>query len=454
MENPKAPDSIYRTYDVRGIYGKEINEDTADKIGAAFAQYIGHGKRVAFGRDIRHGSREMSERMLAALSGNGLDVMDLGLVPTPMVYFTIRHNGLDGGIMVTASHNPKEWNGFKIFGANGKILGMGSGLEDIKRIVDSGMKGAQAGGSVTDFSADALRDYSSTVVQKSGAASIPMHKLRIGLDTGNGSYSIIGPQIMRQAGIDVIPMNDAYDPEFGGRGPEPKEGTLDGLSRLVVEKKLDFGVAFDADGDRAVFVDDKGSIIRGDVSLSLFIKSLARPSDRIVYEISCSKVVEDMIAQVGAVPVPSRIGRRFILENMERERARLGGEISSHTYFSELYNGDDALFSAMAMYCIVARTGKRLSELIAEMPHYELEALEIPVDEKEKHRIVDEARGRAQAEGLETVLIDGVKVIGGDWRFVIRPSNTTPAIRLVAESRTRQGLDKAVSMAKSLLGMQ
>ncbi len=257
---------------------------------------------------------------------------------------------------------------------------------------------------------------------------------------------------MKTAGINALAINCSYDPDFKGRGPEPKEGTLKGLSELVVENSLDFGVAFDADGDRAIFVDDKGNVIRGDVALALFVKHLAKPSDKIIFEISCSKVVEDMISYVGATPVPSRIGSRFILEAMEQEKARMGGEISSHIYFSEIYNADDALFSTLRMSGIVASTGSKLSDLIAEMPHYELAALEIPAGEHEKYVLVESAKKKAEEQGLKTIMIDGVKVISSKWRFVIRPSNTTPMIRLIAEGETKQDLNSALSRARSLLG--
>ncbi|MCL5008338.1 MAG: phosphomannomutase/phosphoglucomutase [Candidatus Marsarchaeota archaeon] len=451
MSIKKPPESVYRAYDIRGIYKRDIDEDSAESIGAAFARYIGAGKKVAFGYDVRNGSKAMGDRLLEAMSLNGLNVLNLGLVPTPVTYFAVMRYNLDGGIMVTASHNPKEWNGFKLFGAKGAVLGMGSGLEDIKKLIESESAPESTGGSVSNYSDQIMQDYSYFILNKSKQQRQEARQLRIGIDTGNGSYSIIAQKIMAAAGITAFAINNIYDPEFSGRGPEPKESTMGDLSRLVVEKSLDFGVAFDADGDRAVFVDDKGSVIRGDVSLALFIKNLAKPADKIVYEVSCSKIVEDIISEIGAVPVPSRIGRRFILENMVRENARLGGEISSHTYFAEMYNADDALFSTLSMYNIVARSGKSMSQLISAMPHYETAALEIPVQEKEKHSIVESAKVRAEKQGYKLILIDGVKVIDGSWRFIIRASNTSPAIRVLAESNTRHGLKTALEIAKSFL---
>ncbi len=436
-------DALFKAYDIRGVYGRDLDDETAEAVGYAFGRYIGKGKKVVVGLDVRLSSESLMRSMLNGMSRTGLKIFNVGMVPTPAIYFVIRHFGMDGGAMVTASHNPKEWNGFKLFGSGGRVIGLDSGLREIKDLMLRG--GPERGDGIEgmeDIREKAISAYEAFLLGKTHVGKT----LKICIDPGNGCYSGMAKDILKKAGMEVIAINDMPDGSFPARAPEPKEESIGKLMNTVVEKRLDFGVAFDSDGDRAIFVDDKGRFLRGDVAYSVFIDALLGKGEKAVYEVSCSRMVEDAISKRGGVPMLSRTGRAFILEMMVKESARIGGEISGHTYFSEVYNADDALYAAMKMAEILSSGDRKLSEIVDSLPKYYTSAIELDIEEERKYLVSDIIRKMLLREGKKVITVDGARVEAEDGWFLIRPSNTSPKMRLIAESGSAEGLRRIVAI--------
>ncbi|HUB92482.1 MAG TPA: phosphomannomutase/phosphoglucomutase [Candidatus Saccharimonadales bacterium] len=443
MAEAKLGDGIFKAYDIRGIYPKELDESTAEALGCSFGEYMGRGKTIGVCMDVRLSSGSLRKSFLKGVSSSDIKIVDLGVAPTPVIYFAVSHYGLDGGAIVTASHNPPEWNGFKFYGKGGEAIGMQNGLSVIRDTSRRNSRCESRELLVEDRSARAIDDYEKFLLGKISVQG----KVRIGIDPGNGSYSAIAKRVFEKAGAEVLAINDSPDGSFAARKPEPNEETLGRLRELVVDKRLDFGIGFDPDGDRGVFVDGKGRVLRGDLALAVFVRNLLGKGEKVVFEVSSTDLIREEAMRKGGIPIMIRVGRTFFLRAMADEKAAMAGEMSGHTYFSEVYGGDDALFAGLKMAELVSRRGKPLSELVDELPHYESFSAELKVDEKLKYGIIDKIREKlSKTEKLVT--IDGVKVIMDDGWFILRASNTTPIVRLVAEAKSRDALDRIVEMAK------
>jgi phosphomannomutase/phosphoglucomutase len=445
-------EEIFRAYDVRGVYGRDFAEEDAKLIGLAFATYLGgEGKRISVGWDVRKSSRSLASALIDGLSLTGATVLSLGLVPTPIVYFAVANWNLDGGVVVTSSHNPPEWNGFKLCRENALLCGWGTGLEEVKKIIDSKMFRYSAfKGRVEEAGERILEEYENYLLDSFKGR---IGRLKVLIDPGNGSCSVIGKKILQKSGLTVESMNDYPDGGFPSRSPEPTEESLSALRKMVKDGGYDFGVGYDGDGDRALFVDDEGNVIRGDVVLALFVKHFLRdkPGEKIVYEVSCSKLVEEVSRENRVVPVMSRVGHTFILGKMVSEKAFFGGEISSHLYFGEIYGLDDAIFATLKVAQLLTLTGRKLSELVSELPKYEFLRKDYGVPDKVKFMVVNDLARVFEKEGRKTITIDGVRVELEDGWFILRASNTLPQVKLAAEARSRQALEEIVRYAETRL---
>jgi len=430
--------NIFRAYDIRGIYGLDINEDIAKLIGKAIATYVdGEGKNFVVGRDVRLSSKPLSDALISGMISGGLNVEDIGTVTTPLLYFTTKHYGVNGGVMVSASHNPPEWNGFKILLDKGFVC-MGMGMEFLRDITLKGLfKGAKQGRAKVN--SNAIRDYEEYVSKKINIG----RDFKIVADPGGGSCTILVPDIFKKANIDAYVIYGEPDGAFSKHPPEPDERTLEELKKAVIENRANFGVGFDGDGDRAVFVDDQGRVVPGNLVLVILSRHYLRKNRgaAVVYEVSCSMVVEETIKAFGGRPILSRVGHTYIYEKMIKENAVLGGETSGHFYFRDIYNFDDAIYASLKMAEAIAEDGRRLSEIIDSIPRYP----QIPVKsydcpDERKFKVVEELTEEFKALGYETITIDGVKVIAEDGWFLIRPSNTQPLIRLSVEAKNEEKL--------------
>jgi len=441
--------NIFRAYDIRGIYGLDINEDIAKLIGKAIATYVnGEGKNFVVGRDIRLSSKPLSDALISGMVSGGLNVEDIGAVTTPLLYFATKHYGMNGGVMVSASHNPPEWNGFKILLDKGFVC-MGMGMEDLRDIVIKGLfKEAKQGRA--KVKPNAIKDYEEYVSKKISIS----RNFKVVADPGGGSCTILMPDIFKKANVDAYVIYGEPDGTFSKHPPEPNEKTLEELKRAVLENRADFGVGFDGDGDRAIFVDDQGRVIPNNLVLVVLSRHYLRKNKgaAVVYEVSCSMVVEETIRAFGGRPILSRVGHTYIYEKMMKENAVLGGETSGHFYFKDIYCFDDAIYASLKMAEAIAEDGRRLSEIIDSIPRYpQIPAKSYSCPDEKKFKIVEELTEEFKALGYETITIDGVKVIVEDGWFLIRPSNTQPLIRLSVEAKNEEKLREIFLFAEKTI---
>ncbi len=440
-------EGIFRAYDIRGIYGEDLTEEVAERIGRSLASYVnGEGKTMLVGKDVRHSSEPLASALIKGMLSGGLNVEDIGTVTTPLLNFASVHYGKTGGVMVTASHNPPEWNGFKIWLKTG-FISMGRGMEDFRDLVLRGRFKSASRGELRK-NPNAVLDYERYVTER-----IHIEKdLKIVVDPGNGSCSILTPSIFKKAGVDVVAINAEPDGSFPAHPPEPSEETLADVKRLVLENKMDFGVGFDGDGDRAVFVDDKGRIVSGTSIFTLLAEEYLKRKKGapIVYEVSCSMIIEEIIQAYGGKPVLSRVGHTYIVDKMLEEKAVFGGETSGHFYFMELYGFDDAIYASLKVAEILSKRDEKLSEIVDTMRTYpRIPGKKFECPDEIKFQVVNELSREFKEMGYKTLTIDGVKVTEDYGWFLIRASNTQPLIRLTVEAKDEDSLNRLKSFAET-----
>jgi phosphomannomutase/phosphoglucomutase len=432
-------DHIFRAYDIRGIFGDDLTEEVATRIGAAFAKFI-DGKTVVVGRDVRISGEKLRDALISGLVSR-CDVTDVGVVPTPLLYFAANRLKRDAGIMVTASHNPPQWNGFKAFrGQKGSIYGKDMQIirdyakaVDLKKLSEKRGKAASHEGIIGEY-----QDFVQSKIQLG-------RKLKIVADTANGTCGLVAPALFERLGCEILTLNKEPDGTFPAHLPVPKEETLGELMKEVVQQKADFGVGYDGDGDRAVFIDEKGKLIPGDLTLLIFAKDALQkhPRGKVVYELSCSMAVEEYVKKLGGIPLVERVGHTFIMDKMIREQALLGGEKSSHFYFADIYGMDDGTFASMKLAEILSKSDETLSEMVAALPQYpSVYEKNFEVSDSRKFAVIENVRSQFKRFGLKTLDIDGVKLIEEDGWVILRASNTEPVIRVSAEARTKEKLNK------------
>jgi phosphoglucosamine mutase len=437
---------IFRAYDIRGVYGQDLDEEVAELIGLAYGTFLGNRGRVVVGRDVRIGGEVLVRGLARGLTRAGCDVLDVGMVSTPMLYFSTVYFKVDGGVQVTASHNPPEWNGFKIVKPGGATLSAGAGMEQLKdMVINRRFRECKRPGKIER--ADILMPY---IEFMSSRFKIDA-RMRIAVDYSNGAAAISFPKIAERLGIEIVSINDVPDGRFPGHLPEPTEEALKDLQRLVVESGADFGAGFDGDGDRVVFVDDLGRIIPGDITLAIYVKHLDKRG-KVVYDVSSSSALREIILEKGCEPVEMRVGRAFLLNAVRELNAVIGGEKSNHFYFPEIWGFDDAVYATIRMAEIVARAGKKLSKLVDEIPKYPsipIRTFECP--DELKDRVVEEIARYYREKGLKVSTIDGVKAYFDDGWILVRQSNTMPQVKMTAEARTEKRLSEIVGEAEDMI---
>ena len=438
--------SAFRAYDIRGIYGKTLTERIAERVGMAFSAFLQFAPLVV-AHDVRLSSQSLKRALLRGLTAAGSDVIDLGLVPTPFAYLATLKADVAGGVVVTASHNPPEWNGLKLFRKGGLLVAEGLGLEEVKELYLKGISRGNKEGKVYDGKG-----------LVSEVESLLLHALNeslvgeVAVDVGNGSCALYAEPLLREAGLKVTVLNGEPDGSFPSRGPEPKDDNLQPLARLVRERGHNFGVAYDGDGDRAVFVDDKGRILPGDITLALFAKHYLQRhrGGKVIADVACSMAVEDVVKKYGGELLLSRVGHAYLLNAMVRERALIGGEIAGHFYFSELNGIDDAIFATMKMAQVV--TGSPLSGLLEDIPRYpSTPVITYDCPDERKFLVVDRLAAKLESEGYTIVRLDGVKVIDDEGWALVRASNTLPQIKLRAEAKSEEGLRRLLGLVEEEL---
>ena len=446
MKMSRFKPEIFRAYDIRGVYGVDLSEDLAKAIGLAYGTMLGNRGRVVVGRDVRLSGEALASATAEGLAEAGCDVMDVGLVTTPMSYFAVVHLNADGGIQVTASHNPPEWNGFKLIKKGGETLSAGAGMEELRDMVLQGrFRKGERRGKIEKI--DILESYVEFITSK-----VEIERpLKIAIDYSNGAAAISFPKIAERVGLKIEALNDVPDGRFPGHPPEPKEDTLKDLQDLVVKTRADFGAGFDGDGDRVVFVDDKGRILSGDIALAIFVKHLDKKG-KVIFDVSSSSALREVIVEKGCEPIEMRVGRAFILNAVRELNAVMGGEKSDHFYFPELWGFDDACYAVLKMAEILIKSGKKLSELVDEIPHYpSIPITTFTCPDELKTKVVEQIAKHYESLGVKVSRIDGVKAYFDDGWVLIRPSNTMPQIKMTAEAKTEKRLKEIVDEAKKLI---
>ncbi len=443
---PRFPEHVFRAYDIRGVYGEDLTEDLAREVGLAFGTFLGNRGDVVVGRDVRLSGERLAQEVSQGLIEAGCNVILPGIITTPMLYFSVVHLDADGGVQVTASHNPPEWNGFKLVSRGGDTVSEGAGMEEVKRLIlEGGSKRSGRRGSIKkiDLTQPYIEHLLSRVDVEPG--------LKVAIDYSNGATSLIFPRIAELIGMRVEALNAKPDGRFPGHLPEPNEETLKPLQELVKRVGADFGAGFDGDGDRIVFVDDRGRLLTGDITLAVFVKFLDKKG-KVVFDVSSTSALREVIEARGMEPVEMRVGRAFLLRAVRELGAVIGGEKSNHLYFPELNGFDDAVFALLRMAEIVSKSGRRLSEIVDEIPHYPntpIKTFHCP--DQYKWKVVEEIASHYESLGVRVSRIDGVKAYFDDGWVLVRASNTMPEVKMTAEARSVERLREIAGEAEELI---
>jgi len=433
---------VFKAYDVRGIYPSELDEDGARAIGRAFVELF-EPKRIALGHDMRVSSPSMAEAVIVGATEAGAEVLDLGLVGTEMVYFAVGELGLDGGVAVTASHNPKDYTGMKIVRAGALPVGGESGLLEIRdrALADTAEPRGQTQGQTQGQTPGLVQKYDIWPAYVERVLSFvdvsAVEPLKVVIDAANGMAGVMLPPVLEHLPqLDVVRCFFEPDGTFPSHEPNP---LLPENREFIVRKTLDagadFGVAFDGDADRCFFVDDSGEFVPGDFVTALLASLMLEkaPGAKIIYDVRASRAVPDTVLARGGEPLINRVGHAFIKHRMREEDAVFGGEVSGHYYFREFSKADSGVIPFLLMLELLSKGGATLSELLRPFrSHYFLTGeLNTRVDDVDaKLRELEERFG---PQGTVSHL-DGVSVDAEDWHFNVRPSNTEPLLRLNLEA--------------------
>lgn len=420
---------IFKAYDIRGIYGQTLTADIAYQIGRAFATFL-KCRKVVVGQDMRPHSTPLFQALARGLTEQGVEVIHLGLCSTPMSYFANGKLGADGGIMITASHNPGEWNGFKLCRSQAIPISGDTGIRDIEKIVQTGAFAPPAATPGRISQVDILPEYVKHIQSRVSLSS----PVCIAVDFAN-AMGILEARCF-EGRIQFDALYGVLDGTFPNHEANPlNTETLKALQRLVRAKSFDFGVAFDGDADRAGFVDERGDIIPMDLITALIAQSLlAQTRGPVFYDLRSSWVVKEVIQAAGGRPMMSRVGHAFIKQQMREADALFAGELSGHYYFKDNYYTESSALAVICIADILCRTGKPLSELIRPLRKYHASG-EINSEVENTGRVLDTLRKR-YADG-KVIELDGYSVEYPDWWFNVRVSNTEPLIRLNLEARTQ-----------------
>jgi phosphomannomutase len=430
--------TVFKAYDVRGIYGDELDEEGAYAIGRAYVDQF-EPARIAVGRDMRVSSPSMARAVIEGAADAGAEVRDLGLVGTEMVYFAVGDLGLDGGIMVTASHNPKEYTGMKIVRRGALPVGGDSGLLDVRdRAAGGGWRDAQRGEVREE---DIWQRFVDRVLSFVDVDALK--PLRIVVDAANGmAGAMLPPVLERLPMLDVVRCYFEPDGTFPNHEPNPLlPENREFIIGKTTEEKANFGVAYDGDADRCFFVDDTGDFVPGDFTTALFAELILgrEPGGKIIYDVRASWAVPEAILAAGGVPLVNRVGHAFIKQRMRAEDAVFGGEVSAHYYFRDFSQADSGTVPFLLMCELVSRHGKLSTALDRFRRRYFLTG-EINTPVADVPSKLQELEARFGREGKVSHL-DGLSVESDDWHFNVRPSNTEPLLRLNLEARSQELMD-------------
>jgi len=452
--------AIFKAYDIRGIYGQQFTEEDAWKIGYAAANFLrslltgydrgqANAHSICVGRDMRTHSKSLKKALIRGMNATGANVIDIGMIDTPQMYYAINHFGTCGGVQVTASHNPAKYNGFKISGIGAKPVGVDTGLKDIEHISMALLhtKGTEDG-SVEKY--DITEDYKQHVLKflKPG-----LKPLKIAIDASNGMAGKTIPEIFGDLPVEIVPINFKHDGTFKHEPNPLVEENLAELKEVIKAQKCDFGVCFDGDADRLMMVDEKGQNIGCDLITALMVPYFLeiKPASTIVYDLRSSLVVSEEIIKHGGTPRRERVGHSFMKKALRDSHAIFGGELSGHFYYRDSFSTDSGMITLTHVLNIVSASDKPVSELIAPLRRYSSSG-EVNFEVEDKKNKMKELAKTYSTGNVDW--LDGVTVRFKEWWFNCRPSNTEPLLRLNIEAKTKEMLDEKFAELASNIGTQ
>ena len=432
---------IFRQYDIRGIVGEDLDPEVTEAVGRAFGSRVrrdanSSSPTVAVGCDNRTTSPALAEGLISGIRSAGVDVFDVGTVPTPVLYWSEVKLGTDAGVQITGSHNPPEWNGIKMTYGGSSLYG--DAIQDLLHSIQASNFTSGSGG----YERPTVLDRYVDDIAARFSLDQPM---RVAVDCGNGTGSILAVRLLEAIGVEVTPLFCESDPTFPNHHPDPTvdENLID-LIRTIESGNHDLGVAFDGDADRIGAIDDQGKIIRGDILLLLFGLDLLKkrgPGQKLIFDVKCSQVLPELFKEAGGEPIMWQTGHSLIKKKMRETGALLAGELSGHIMIADDYLGfDDALYNACRLIEIISHSGRTLSEMISDFPEYSsTPEIRIDVTEDQKWAVVSEAEAYFK-EKYDVIGVDGVRILFGDGWALLRASNTQPAIVARFEARSESRL--------------
>lgn len=434
--------TIFRQYDIRGIFGKDLTEETVFLIAKAVGSYLTRRglRRIVIGRDARLSSPQLRDWMVKGLVSCGMEIMDIGTVPTPVTYFAIYHFDMEGGVMITGSHNPPEYNGFKILA--GKETLYGDQIQQLYEIIQK-EDFVEGRGKVEEK--NVIPTYQDFLVKNVKQ----QRPLKIVLDGGNGTGCWVAKDIFARLGNEVIPLYCEMDGRFPNHHPDPTiPENLKDMIEIVKKEGADLGIAYDGDADRIGVVDEKGRILFGDQILMILMRDVleSNPGAKIISDVKASKFLFEEIKRLGGVPIMWKTGHSLIKKKMKEEGALLAGEMSGHMFFADRYYGfDDAIYASVRLVEYLSKSGKKLSEIFDELPKaYSTPEIRFEFTEEGKFMLVEEIKRilLQRYPDYEVVDIDGIRINYPDGWALARPSNTQPVIVLRFEAQTQEALER------------
>lgn len=433
------PEHIFRAYDIRGVAGSELDEAFARQLGQAVAAEYPNVREIAVGRDGRHSSDTLARALIEGLTGAGATVHDVGLVPTPVLYFATYHLELGSGIMVTGSHNPPEYNGFKLM-LEGHTLA-GDDIQALRARLSRNPPGTGGGVHLKE-------DISQAYVERIAGDIQLARPMRVALDAGNGAAGPIAARVLRACGAEVAELYCDVDGDFPNHHPNPSDAAnLQDLRSRILEERLEVGVALDGDGDRCGVVDDQGEILWADRQLMVHAADVLRrePGATVVFDVKCSSLLPRVIEDCGGAPVMARTGHSFIKAKMREAQAALAGEMSGHLFFQERWYGfDDGIYAAARLLQILAEKEDPASTVFAALPQTcATPEINIPFEtDGAQHRFIEKFSARAEFPGARITRIDGIRADFDDGFGLARASNTTPCIVARFEGTTPDAMER------------
>jgi phosphomannomutase len=434
---------VFKAYDVRGLYPDELDEEGAFAIALAYVEQF-EPKSIAVGRDMRLSSPSMAKAAMEGATAGGADVVDIGMVGTEMLYFAVGELGLDGGIMVTASHNPKEYTGMKIVRRGALPVGGDSGLLEVRDRALGHVRG-QAPHPSNKGTVHEENIWPAYVERVLSFIDVDgLRPLRVVIDTANGMAGAMLPPVLERLPIEAVRCNFEPDGTFPNHEPNPLlPENREFIVAKTLEQHADLGVAFDGDADRCFFVDDTSEFVPGDFATALLAEGILEkePGAKVIYDIRASWAVPETIERAGGVPLVSRVGHAFIKQRMRKEDAAFAGEVSGHYYFRDFTQADSGVVPFLLMLERISKAGAKLSELLRPYRERYFITGELNTPVADVALKLQELKERFGPEGTVSHL-DGVSVTADDWHFNVRPSNTEPLLRLNLEARSKELMEQ------------